>query len=318
MSDINEPRKGIVHRFTPLLTAFEHTPKQPYDPQPNILLWVAGLSDGLLTVQYPTTISDRLPPGWSLVQVLLSSSNGGWGTASLQQDVAELAKCVEYFRKIRNGFIVIMGHSTGCQDVMEYLTGQGHESRPPIDGAILQAPVSDREALRKELSPEMYDKCVTMAQEMISVGKGEDMMPASEIQNPFGAPVCARRWLSLASPNHDGDDDYFSSDLTDSQLAKTFGSLPKRTCPLCILYSGSDDSTPDSVDKEALVKRWIGIVRAGGGVPDGINSGVVRGASHNLNGNPKEVVSNLVERTLRYLHEWFHWSHCQIKVVRRE
>jgi len=62
-----------------------------------------------------------------------------------------------YFRKIgKFGKIVLMGSSTGCQDVMEYLTGANAAKRPRIDGGILQAPVSDREAIIMSMKPDDY------------------------------------------------------------------------------------------------------------------------------------------------------------------
>lgn len=44
--------------------------------------------------------------------------------------------------------IILMGHSTGCQDAMQYLLTKHHQT--PIHGAILQAPCSDREAFAEE------------------------------------------------------------------------------------------------------------------------------------------------------------------------
>lgn len=41
-----------------------------------------------------------------------------------------------------------MGHSTGCQDTMQYLLTK--HSNTPIQGAILQAPCSDREGFAEE------------------------------------------------------------------------------------------------------------------------------------------------------------------------
>jgi hypothetical protein len=56
-----------------------------------------------------------------------------------------------------------MGHSTGCQDTMQYLLTK--HSDTPINGAILQAPCSDREAFAEEghtrvanLAKEVHDK----------------------------------------------------------------------------------------------------------------------------------------------------------------
>ncbi|RAL63832.1 hypothetical protein DID88_003475 [Monilinia fructigena] len=118
-----------------------------------------------------------------------------------------------------------MGHSTGCQDVLEYLTGPGHETNAPIDGGIIQAPASDREALGQEMDADVLKDSISLAQKMVDAGDGEEILPSSATQGFFPSPVCARRWLSLASPNHDGDDDYFSSDLTDEQLKKDFWKL---------------------------------------------------------------------------------------------
>ncbi|KAA8566909.1 hypothetical protein EYC84_010006 [Monilinia fructicola] len=281
-------RKGVTHLFTPKLTAFEHTPKASDSEPQNIIIFIGGLLDGLLTVPYPTSISDALPSDWSIAQVLLSSAYTGWGISSLKKDAAELSQCVAYFRTIKSGKIILMGHSTGCQDVLEYLTGPGHETNAPIDGGIIQGPVSD-------------------PQKMVNAGDGEEVLPSSATQGFFPSPVCARRWLSLASPNHDGDDDYFSSDLTDEQLKKTFGSLPARS-PLCILFSGADEYVPKFVDKEALVKRWIDIVKKGDGKVDEENSVVVPGASHNLTKSPK-AVPELVKRVLGFLDGLSSHSH---------
>jgi hypothetical protein len=285
---------------TPRLTAFEHTPyPTPQEPQ-NIILFIGGLFDGLLTVPYPSAISDSLPSSWSLAQVHLSSSYAGWGTSSLARDAKELSKCVAYFCTIKSGKIVLVGHSTGCQDVMEYLTGAGHETRPAIDGAILQAPASDREGLVMEMDPEVYRRSCDSAKRMIEEGHGKEILPSYETKNFFPCPISARRWLSLASPDHDGDDDYFSSDLKDEQLIKSFGQLPART-PLCVIFSGSDEYMLKSIDKAGLIKRWSDIAKTGKGRIDEINSGVVEGASHNLAGNPEDVVAALVSRVLGFL-----------------
>ena len=183
---------------------------------------------------------------------------------------------------------------------MEYLTGKGHEERAPIDGGIIQAPASDREAIVMQMEPEIYEKSCDVAKEMLASGNAEEMMPSRLVKKALPCPVTARRWLSLASPNHDGDDDYFSSDLTDEQLLKTFGKLPKRS-PLCILISGEDEYMPKTIDKNELLERWVGIVKRGDGRVDEENSGVMEGASHNLAGNSDDVVGGLVKRVLGFL-----------------
>ncbi|TAQ84251.1 hypothetical protein B7494_g7420 [Chlorociboria aeruginascens] len=200
------------------------------------------------------------------------------------------------------GKIVLLGHSTGCQDVMEYLTGPGHEARPNIDGGIIQAPASDRHALTLAMDAEILKNSCAVAQAMVDNGNGEEILPSKASNNLFSAPICARRWLSLASPNHDGDDDYFSSDLTDEQLMGSFGTLPKGS-PLCVLISGSDEYFLGEVNKEVLLKRWTEIARKGEGNLDEKNSGVLVGASHNLNGNSEEVVDRLVKKVVGFVND---------------
>jgi hypothetical protein len=75
---------------------------------------------------------------WSLVQPLLSSSYIGYGTSSLKEDAIEIEKLINYliYEEQSEG-VVLVGHSTGCQDIVHYLRTGGHCSRA-VRGAILQ------------------------------------------------------------------------------------------------------------------------------------------------------------------------------------
>jgi hypothetical protein len=284
------------------LQAFEHTsnltPTTP-DPQ-NLLLFVGGLYDKLFSIPYTESIAHSLPPTWSLAQVLLSSSGYSWGTSSLAKDVTEISACIDYFKAFKKGKVILMGSSTGCQDVMEYLTGKGHEARSLINGGILQAPVSDRESIVKEMTPDAYRTACEVAKKMVAEGHGEDILPARYVASVVFCPVTAYRFLSQASPDHNGDDDYFSTDLTDEQLTRSFGALPQGA-PICVLFSGKDEYMSESIDKVALLARWVGIVEKGEGKVDEESSGVIEGASHNLAGNPEEVISALVKRIIGFV-----------------
>lgn len=135
--------------------------------------------------------------------MLLSSAYKGWGTASLQSDASELAAAVDYFRsKQRKQKVVLMGHSTGCQDCMEYTTGLGHETRPPVEGIMLQAPVSDPEAASEMVDKTKLNESIQMAQDWVNQGKAQDVLPSKVTGEFFPGPVTAYRWLSLMSPDH--------------------------------------------------------------------------------------------------------------------
>ena len=198
-----------------------------------------------------------------------------------------------------------MGHSTGCQDTIHYLLSPektDDSSRPGLSGAIMQACVSDREAIAMFLSSEAYDASVKLAETYICEGRGADVLPMTVTSDILPAPISAIRWLSLASPspNHTGEDDYFSSDFSDERLRSTFGKIGATKTPIQILYGEKDQYVPESVDKESLVKRWTTIIKEGGGVVDE-DSGVLDGADHNLNGATADVLKDFISRVVRFV-----------------
>ena len=291
---------GVLHRISLPLVAFEHGHIHQSQAS-NIIIFLGGLSDGLLTVPYVQHIVSSLPSSWALMEPTLSSSYRQFGISSLGKDVAEIAQLVEYVQKLHpSGKTVLFGHSTGSQQVMHYSIAPG--SRPKIHGAIFQAPASDREALTTIVSPDDYQSACAVAQSYISDGRGEDILPFKLTTSSFQTvPVSAKRWISLASPgpDHEGEDDYFSSDFEDERLSRTFGQLGKMGKRVMFLYSGSDQYVSSAIDKSKLVDQWHNHVKRGGGVVDE-GSGVVRGASHTLK-EGGEPLANLVRRVIQFL-----------------
>lgn len=230
--------------------------------------------------------------------------------SSLARDARELGDCVAYFKGLRpQGKIVLMGHSTGCQDAVEYLVGKGgvHEEggRSGVDGVVLQGGVSDREAWADMLDNDeakkgVFDGIVDKAKRLVDEGRGKEIMPreGNFVAEELGAPMSAYRTHSLLA--HGGDDDYFSSDLSDDVFRRSLGHIPKST-PVCFLLGSEDPHVPGFVDKEALLKRWTGIIRGEGGVVDDVHGGVVSGAHHNLEGDEDEVVADLVARVCGFV-----------------
>lgn len=109
---------------------------------------------------------------------------------------------------------------------------------------------------------------------MIERGDKDEIMPKCLMPPIFISPITAYRWYSLVSVG--GDDDFFSSDLSDELLKGTFGRLHR---PTLITLSGKDEMVPESVDKEELLRRWMSAAKEG--VVSGF-SGVNPGADHGL------------------------------------
>ena len=315
---------------------------------------IGGLGDGLATTPYTADLVHALRhTQWSLFTLTLTSSYQGWGLGHLDRDTDEIAQCVHYIidhkastaSASRDRKVVLMGHSTGSQDVLHYLYRSNphtslpafdraleHVIRPAVDGAILQAPVSDRECILSVLErgslgrapselQAVYNSLVATAQASIREGSGNDnpsrtfdtFLPqhlAKQLGYPSNTPLSARRFLSLVSPtspSSPSEDDLFSSDISSTQLEDTFGMISRRGLlrgKLLVLPSGADHAMPHWVDKEALMARWrTAADRDGEGkVWERELSAIVPGASHDLSNDDQAGPRGfLVEKVVGFL-----------------
>jgi pimeloyl-ACP methyl ester carboxylesterase len=329
---------GRLHRYWSKrnLTLFEHLSSDQSIgsiDRRNTLVFIGGLSDSFLSVPYVPLLASYINqcPDWSLMEIQLSSSGLGWGTVDLNSDAEEIAKAVEYLKNRQdtanadqNVKIVLMGHSTGSQDVLHYLYHHPKQQRPAVDGAILQAAVSDREALTmmREQDPSMqnaYEECLRISS--TPAPNTPDSLAHTvplHLTSTLGwsrAHVSIARFLSLTSPTsptHPSLDDLFSSDLSDETLQTTFGAVgqqphrllnptttnPPRKPSILILLSEHDEYTPPSIDKATLIERWAAALATGDvGIAPG--SGVLAGASHAVREGKAQL--ELVQRVLGYL-----------------
>ncbi|KAL0483960.1 hypothetical protein AKO1_014481, partial [Acrasis kona] len=239
----------VLYQKQPPLPLFISPSKKETNVKKAVLC-IAGMTDGLLSLPYTQKLIDGLPE-YHIVQMLLSSSYNQWGLQSLDSDADQICLAVLVLvEEFKFEQVVIFGHSTGCQDVIHTLLHRkDHACFPHIRSAVMQAPVSDREAFI------MFDK--KGVEESISVARSvedkEDLLPRN-LMSKLGwnnVPMTARRWLSVADLN--GQDDYFSSDLSNDFVKSTFGQV---TIPLLALIGEKDEYMPPEVDKQKLVDLW--------------------------------------------------------------
>lgn len=140
-----------------------------------------------------------------------------------------------------------MGHSTGAQDTVWYARFGPH--REDIFAYILQGAASDRQYMEASLEPALLGDFKNKAVDMIKNGKPNELMP----RNADSVPITAYRYHSLAFRG--GDDDMFSSDLSDDELSRIFGGLNSQK--LAIFLSGKDEYIPPAVDKGKLLARIL-------------------------------------------------------------
>ncbi len=143
--------QGTLIKYGPSPTHVAFLSNQP-KAHPRHLVLVGGLTDGLLFAPYaPHLAAAAQKNGFTLVQAQLSSSYGGYGVASLDQDADEIQLLGSCLRRQHGskGF-VLMGFSTGAQDAVRYAQrhGTGADSDAdtapaPLLGVVLQGPVSE-------------------------------------------------------------------------------------------------------------------------------------------------------------------------------
>jgi hypothetical protein len=229
----------------------------------NVVVFIGGLSDGFCATPYLAALAAALPPaGWSLLQVLLSSSYAGWGTASLAGDAAELRALLTHLAR-RRGVerVVLFGHSTGAQDIIQLLRAGGDDDDTDdqcvtacVAGVVLQGAVSDREYMATLRGTAAR---LAAAEALLAAGRGAELLPRGGDEEEDDTPVCAARFVALASLG--GADDFFSSDLSDAQLCAALGHV---TVPVLLAPSGADEYVPAGVDGAALAHRMAGAMHA--------------------------------------------------------
>ena len=219
------------------LPVFETLPELP-----NKLVFVPGLTDTIGVVPYLPRLAPKLHElGYSLVQPVKGSDLGGFGSSSLEGDAQELTQLIKHL--INNGAsgkVFLMGHSTGCQDIIKFLS---RDRGIKIHGGILQAPVSDCEYFDAHKTPtdaELIDRAASL----IASGRGGDVLPRNATATPsetshgnaaavIQPPMTAYRFYSLNS--HGGDDDKFSSALGDDDIRRVWGPALSRAPILALM-----------------------------------------------------------------------------------
>ncbi|KAI7959737.1 hypothetical protein MJO29_004805 [Puccinia striiformis f. sp. tritici] len=306
---INPANYGLIHLYDQenRLTAFESGDLEAR----STVIFIGGLGDGLCAVPYIELLATSLEEvNFSLTQVLLSSCYAGFGFGSIEKDAQEIRKLLQYLRTIGKSQFILLGHSTGCQDIIQLFKTQTDSSNSnSLDGIlaiILQAPVSDREYIVETLGEETYDKSLQEAQKLVEAGQGNAAVP-SEYSDMFSGGRCAisaTRWLSLAKPlqDHPEGEDFFSSDLPVELLTTILAPVAQKGVASMVLISGRDETMPSKVDKELLLQRILAGLTSSSN-PDHEHlkpiaegwSGILDGAGHQAEEVKQELCTRIVD-----------------------
>ncbi|GJQ13936.1 hypothetical protein GpartN1_g5727.t1 [Galdieria partita] len=249
-----------------------------------MVIFIAGLTDGLFSPRYfgPMAMAFHAQ-GVTCVQPILSSSYNGFGTSSLDQDVAELDTLIDFLSQHYHPHcIFLIGHSTGCQDAVTFF--RKGRNATLIRGIVLQAPVSDRDFLQSlPRAQERLEKARS-----ICTTQGPETLLNGELFTSVFPVLTARRFLSLAERL--GDDDMFSYDLSDEELQSRLRHM--RNVPTLAIFSEKDEAVPKHISYPELSKRLCNVMGATGYM--------LANANHAVN-NSEECTRELIEQVVQFI-----------------
>ncbi|KAL5995873.1 hypothetical protein ACLOJK_025945 [Asimina triloba] len=249
------------------------------------VIFIGGLTDGFLATDDNDGFGNPDAESWELheelnidLKVFSHEEQDIQGeTKNCPYDAMELDQLISHLiNKEDSEGVILLGHSTGCQDIVYYMRTNTACSRA-VRGAILQlchnagtndafqAPVSDREY--RATLPETASM-IDLATAMIKEGREIDLMPREA--NP-DAPITAYRFepSDLKKEGSVGP----AEDKISWAAAKLAGVIfmgihchllffcfrelqwQWDNSSLNVIFSMADEYVPEYVDKKALVER---------------------------------------------------------------
>jgi pimeloyl-ACP methyl ester carboxylesterase len=161
--------------------------------------------------------------------------------------------------------IYLVGHSTGCQKAIYYLSRQGKQRY--IKGVVLICPMSDYSYWVVSEKPETRKRAIEFAQKLVTAGKPHELLPVDVSPDLLDA----QRYLSLNTA--DSEEEIFCY----SQPNKLPLILQKVKIPILVIFAEKDEYGDRSAkqiskwfEKESCSKR--------------LTVKIIKSAVHNLTG----------------------------------
>lgn len=178
------------------------------------LILIGGLGDNILSLPYVFLLNKYCEEKRIRLVIPQLRSMPNFEINRIENDVEDLDLLINSI----DGRIALLGHSTGCNDILLYLK-KGFPER--IHCAILQGPVSDPESMEREEIEEILKR----------IDESDSKYKFFEID---GRSWLKERFVSLYSIR--GKEDLFSSYLEDSHF-----SYWKNKLPILSILSGNDE-----------------------------------------------------------------------------
>ena len=204
-----------------------------------LIMLIGGLGDLLFNIKYFQYLWNKFDENYMICIPNMRSSGNSFGSFTIWNDVEDIKEVLSYIsNKNKLDEIYLLGHSTGCQDIL-CLFKKGINKQFPIKKCILQGPVSDRDYLNKDekLLNEIkrIEKEYNILYENWNNSELKNSMDVSKYLYDNKYPLLVRRFVSLYSKL--GDEDWFSYDISQETLKSMYSIID---IPFLFVFSLND------------------------------------------------------------------------------
>jgi len=158
----------------------------------------------------------------------------------------DIEGAINYVSKLGAKKIFLIGHSTGCQKSIYYLS---KKANPLVKGVVLLAPMSDFADTFAFTEKKVYQKAVAYSKKKISNGCPHDLLPP----NIWKYTIDAQRFLSLYTA--DSKEEIFSYASGKKPIT-----LKKVKEPILVMLAGNDEYRDRPVSE---IATWFERVLSG-------------------------------------------------------
>jgi alpha-beta hydrolase superfamily lysophospholipase len=224
--------------------------------------------------------SNRGHDGIAGIKKIKSSAKKGyvWEQAGVAHEVFsdcldDLQGAVDLVRKRGARHIFLVGHSTGCQKIVYYLSRRGRQKL--VSGVVLLCPISDYASATHQ-DERKRRRAERAARRLVRSKKPHELLPA----HLWRGPIDAQRFLSLYTLN--SKEEIF----TYAQWGKTPHALRKLRSSLIVILAGDDEYRDRPAEQIAAWFRANLRSR-----PTDIQ--IISGASHSFTGKEESVTRSI-------------------------
>ncbi len=202
---------------------------------------------------------------------------GGAAHEVFTECVDDIAGAVQFAKTQGAQNIILVGHSTGSQKAIYYLSKKGNQQK--IQGVVLLSALSDFAGILKQLDVHDYKNLLKISEALVMQGTPHQLLPTTI----WPQLADAQRFLSLATPM--SEEEIFS--YYDHKKKSVFSRV---TIPMLVLFGSNDEYRDRPISK---IIQWFDTHQNS----RYYHSRSIKDGTHGFDGKEKEVAKVILTFT---------------------